>query len=62
MLLYLNELKHVQCLGLIIAGMDGTGLGLSLHHQALAKYVVLYYYFLFFFFVKIFYSILIALV
>jgi hypothetical protein len=43
LLLYLNELKHVQCLGLIIAGMDGTGLGLSLHHQALAKYVVLYY-------------------
>jgi hypothetical protein len=47
MLLYLNELKHVQCLGLIIAGMDGTGLGLSLHHQALAKYVVLYYYYFF---------------
>jgi hypothetical protein len=47
LLLYLNELKHVQCLGLIIAGMDGTGLGLSLHHQALAKYVVLYYYYFF---------------
>jgi hypothetical protein len=46
MLLYLNELKHVQCLGLIIAGMDGTGLGLSLHHQALAKYV---YYIVFIF-------------
>ena len=31
---------YIECQ--ICAGMDGTGLGLTLHHKALGKYVVLF--------------------